>query len=181
MDIDKLERFRYVLSLTGMSEQLIQSKTRKHEVVEIRHMLMYFCVTELNMGLKETGLYVGNKDHSTVIHGRDKFRDLLSVPHKGNYEAQRYKIILKKYHEKYGQIPKYHYICADKILDKLTADLIELTVKENQTPIQVVVNNAKKSQLEKYINIVNDLKNEYDRKEDGRTSHIGKTSINVKS
>jgi hypothetical protein len=133
------------------------------------------------MGLRETGSFMGNKDHSTVIHGRDKFMQILSLPHKANYEAQRYKSILKKYREKYGQMPKNHYICADKILDNMTAELIELNAKQNQNPMQTVVNNAKKSQLEKYINLITDIKNEYDRQMDKGATYIGTTAINVQS
>jgi len=167
MNIDKLERFRYVLSLTDCTEDQITSPSRRREIVNVRQMLMYFCVNELRMGLRETGSFMGNKDHSTVIHGRDKFMQILSLPHKANYEAQRYISILNKYHEKYGQMPKNHYICADKILDKMTAELVELK--------------AKKSQLEKYINLITDIKNEYDRQMDKGATYIGKAAINVQS
>jgi len=181
MNIDKLERFRYVLSLTDCTEDQITSASRRREIVNVRQMLMYFCVNELRMGLRETGSFMGNKDHSTVIHGRDKFMQILSLPHKANYEAQRYKSILNKYHEKYGQMPKNHYICADKILDNMTAELVELKAKQNQTPIHTVVNNAKKAQLEKYIKLITDIKNEYDRQMDKGATYIGTAAINVQS
>ncbi len=181
MNIDKLERFRYVLSLTNITEDEIKSPSRKNDINKARQMLMYFCNVELRMGLKETAYMCGRNNHSTAHHAVSKFTGILSLPHKANYEAQRYISILKKYREKYGQMPKNHYICADKILDNMTAELIELNAKQNQNPMQTVVNNAKKSQLEKYINLITDIKNEYDRQMDKRTSNIGTTAINVQS
>jgi hypothetical protein len=181
MNIDKLERFRYVLSLTDCTEDEIKSQSRKSQINKTRQMLMYFCNNELRMGLKETAIICGRSDHSTAHHSVSKFTGILALPHKGNYEAQRYKLILNKYREKYGQMPKNHYICADKILDNMTAELIELNAKQNQNPMQTVVNNAKKSQLEKYINIVNELKNEHNRQMDKGAAYIGTTAINVQS
>jgi hypothetical protein len=178
MDIYKLERFRYVLNLTNVSEEKIKSTSRKRELVNIRQMLMYFCVTELDMGLKETGSFMGDKDHSTVIHGRDKFRDLLSIPNKGNIEAQRYKYILKKYKEKFGDVAKNRYICVDSLIELLRIQLTELEAKNNLTPIQEVVNNAKKTQLEKIINTV---KNEYTGKMDSRIAPTRKITNGIKS
>jgi hypothetical protein len=78
-------------------------------------------------------------------------------------------------------MPKNHYICADKIVDIMTAELIELNAKQNQNPMQTVVNNAKKAQLEKYINLITDIKNEYDRKMDKGATYIGTAAINVQS
>jgi LPS O-antigen subunit length determinant protein (WzzB/FepE family) len=78
-------------------------------------------------------------------------------------------------------MPKNHYICADKILDNMTAELIELNAKQNQNPMQTVVNNAKKAQLEKYINLITDIKNEYNRQMDKGAKYIGTTAINVQS
>lgn len=181
MNIDKLERFRYVLSLTDCTEDEIKSPSRTSQINKTRQMLMYFCNNELRMGLKETALICGRSDHSTAHHSISKFTGILALPNKGNYEAQRYKLILNKYHEKYGQMPKNHYICADKILDKMTAELNELKAKQNQTPIHTVINNAKKAQLEKYINLVTEIKNEHDRKMDKGATDIGTTAVNVQS
>jgi hypothetical protein len=181
MNIDKLEKFRYVLSLTDCTEDEIKSPSRTSKINNTRQMLMYFCNNELRMGLKETAIMCGRSDHSTAHHSISKFTGILALPHKGNYESQRYKLILNKYHEKYGQMPKNHYICADKVLDKMSAELNELKAKQNQTPIHTVINNAKKAQLEKYITLVTDIKNEYDRKMENGTSDVRKAATNVKS
>lgn len=181
MNIDKLEKFRYVLSLTDCTEDEIKSPSRVSQINKTRQMLMYFCNNELRMGLKETAIMCGRSDHSTAYHSISKFAGILALPIKGNYESQRYKLILNKYYEKYGQIPKNHYICADKILDKMNAELNELKVKQNQTPVHIVVNNAKKAQLEKYITLVTEIKNEHDRKMESGTSDIRAVATNVQS
>jgi hypothetical protein len=177
MNIDKLERVLYVIKLTGETQETIASESRKKELNSNRQLVMYFCANELKMPLKEIGRFMGGRDHSTIISGRDKFKGILSLPINCNFEAQRYKLIMKKYREKYEFENKNNYICAESISDELTADLSILMGKTYLTPIQNIVNEAKKSQLEKYINLVNRLKNELPIGEmDTRIEHTGSTA-----
>jgi hypothetical protein len=173
MDIDKLERFRYVLSLTNVGEEKIKSASRKRELVNVRQMLMYFCKIELQMTFKEAAITCGRTDHSTAHHTVNKFNGILSLPMKGNIEAQRYKYILKKYQEKYGAVQENKYICVESLTQLFRVQLTELEAKSNLTPIQEVVNNAKKAQLEKIINTIID---ESSRKMDSRTSCLRSTA-----
>lgn len=53
----------------------LQTKLRSREIVELRAM---FCHMAKNMkySLKTIGLHLGGRDHTTVIHGLNIFRDL---------------------------------------------------------------------------------------------------------
>jgi len=158
MDIEKLERYRYAVSLTNLTESQIKSASRKRGLNKVRQMLMYFCYYELEMSLKEIGNEMGYRHHSTIISGRDVFKGVIQSKRKGNVEAQQYKYILKKYQEKYSDVSDNKYICVQSLAQSLIIQLTELEGKENLNPIQFAINEAKKAQLEK---IINTIKSEY--------------------
>ena len=47
---------------------LINSKTRKREIVQARQLSMYFSKKHTKASLASIGLHCGNKDHATVLH-----------------------------------------------------------------------------------------------------------------
>ncbi len=47
---------------------LINSKTRKREIVQARQLAMYFSKKHTKSSLATIGLHCGNKDHATVLH-----------------------------------------------------------------------------------------------------------------
>jgi len=57
----------------------ILGKSRKSEIVLPRQILMYLLTDELNLSLKKTGDILGGRDHTTIIHGKEKISRLLSV------------------------------------------------------------------------------------------------------
>lgn len=68
----------------------LKGKRRNRDIVNVRHYISYFLVTEFEWTRQYTGLVLGGRDHSTVINSIDKiniFRD--------NYhdEKRRYKFI----------------------------------------------------------------------------------------
>ena len=50
----------------------IKSSKRNSEIVLPRQIAMYLCSTMTNVGVKNIGAEMGNRDHSTVIHGTKK-------------------------------------------------------------------------------------------------------------
>lgn len=50
----------------------IKSSKRNSEIVLPRQIAMYLCSTLTNVGVKNIGAEMGNRDHSTVIHGTKK-------------------------------------------------------------------------------------------------------------
>lgn len=63
----------------SVSEIDVQSKKRDRIFVIPRHVFCYLSYHKLKMPLKDAGKYIGGKDHSTVIHGRDAISDLLDT------------------------------------------------------------------------------------------------------
>ena len=60
----------------------IASKTRKREIVIPRQFVETWLVDNTTWSLKEVGAFVGNRDHSTVIHSTTSVRDSISVDRK---------------------------------------------------------------------------------------------------
>ncbi len=52
---------------------------RHSDVVAYRSCLMYILTENCEISLAEIGRLLGRKDHSTVIHARDKVADFLSI------------------------------------------------------------------------------------------------------
>ncbi|MDO4299014.1 MAG: chromosomal replication initiator protein DnaA [Lachnospiraceae bacterium] len=50
----------------------IKSTKRNSEIVFPRQIAMYLCNTMTNVGLKRIGAEMGNRDHSTILHGSKK-------------------------------------------------------------------------------------------------------------
>jgi chromosomal replication initiation ATPase DnaA len=69
------EILQIVAENCGVSVDDIISETRKKEVVDARH--IYFASVKLKyrVSLKSIGETVGNRDHTTVIHGIRKFKE----------------------------------------------------------------------------------------------------------
>lgn len=90
-----------VSQATGIPVELFTHKTRKREVVQARQMVMWLAcrkakthtwnkrfgdpvVTETNkpyteLTLKQIGKFLGGRDHTTVIHGREFFQDIFDT------------------------------------------------------------------------------------------------------
>lgn len=56
----------------GVGVQLLKGDRRMRNVAWPRQIAMYFLVNELRLPLEEVGRLIGGRDHSTVIHARDK-------------------------------------------------------------------------------------------------------------
>lgn len=55
--------------------------SRKKELVTARHLTAYLLLTEIKLPLKEVGEMLGGRDHTSIMHARDKVTaDLLTSP-----------------------------------------------------------------------------------------------------
>lgn len=64
---------------SGISVETLTGKRRDRKIVDIRH-LIFYCARfspAIKMQLVDIGRLMGNKDHSTVIHGIRKHRDIV--------------------------------------------------------------------------------------------------------
>jgi len=53
--------------------------SRKKELVSARHLTAYLLLTETNLPLKEVGYLLGGRDHTSIMHARDKIEKDLST------------------------------------------------------------------------------------------------------
>lgn len=59
--------------------EVVKTKKRTQRIVYVRHLLCYFLANFSTLPLKEIADKIGVGDHTTVIHGRDKIRNLKGV------------------------------------------------------------------------------------------------------
>lgn len=71
------------------SLEQIKSKKRGQELVIARQLTMYFLKKIMKKSLREIGALLGNRNHSTVLHGLDRIEQLLKDP---NFSARVYSI-----------------------------------------------------------------------------------------
>ncbi len=64
----------------------VKAKTRKREVVQARHLCMFYCKQLTKMSLSSIGAEFGGRDHSTVLHAIKTVNDLRET----NKEFQNY-------------------------------------------------------------------------------------------
>lgn len=71
-----------VLNYFKMDLQTLTKKCRKREIVYAREVCMWMLRKHTAMSLLEIGKLLGGKDHTTVIHARDRINDLIDAyPH----------------------------------------------------------------------------------------------------
>ena len=59
--------------------EVINSKTRKREIVQARQLAMYFSKKHTKNSLSTIGLHCGNKDHATVLHAVKTVNNLIDT------------------------------------------------------------------------------------------------------
>ena len=76
----------------GITESEIKSKKKSQDIAYPRHLCMYLCRSLTDVALSIIGKQLGNRDHSTVIHGYNKINDEIET----NEKIQKDVEILKK-------------------------------------------------------------------------------------
>ena len=75
---DDIKCIKEVLcSYFRISEKDLISDSRKSHLVYARSLAFYLMREDLGLQLKEIGLLFGDRDHSTILHGYDKIKELL--------------------------------------------------------------------------------------------------------
>lgn len=62
-----------------MNPDVLNTKSRKREIVQARQLAMYFAKNLTNSSLAVIGSQIGNRDHSTVLHACKTVADLLQT------------------------------------------------------------------------------------------------------
>ncbi|NLX81014.1 MAG: chromosomal replication initiator protein DnaA [Proteiniphilum sp.] len=63
----------------SVKKDLIQSSSRKREIVQARQVTMYFIKNHTELSLSQIGSHVGNRNHATVLHGYNNIKNLSEV------------------------------------------------------------------------------------------------------
>lgn len=89
-----------VSSYTGIKFETMCQINRKREIVLARYYTYYFAKEYTKMTLKGIGTIYGLYDHTTVIHGINKIKDLLDVDKKVQRDFNRLsELVRNKYIE----------------------------------------------------------------------------------
>lgn len=81
-----------VCSFFNISLKDLTGPKRQKELVLPRHLTMYLLSEELKLTVKKIGQVLGGRDHTTIMHGRDKIKRLVS----SDREMQRIMIEVKQ-------------------------------------------------------------------------------------
>lgn len=75
----------------GLTKKQLIEKNRKRELVNARHMIIHLLCKNTIYKLSYIAKLMGFADHSTIIHSRDKARDLIEVDtaYRNEYEELR--------------------------------------------------------------------------------------------
>jgi hypothetical protein len=72
----------YIISKHEVSLDGFKSKSRKKELVYVRHLIFFFQYYFTEATLKYIGNRCGDRDHSTVIHGKNSVSDHMEINEK---------------------------------------------------------------------------------------------------
>lgn len=81
-----------ICSYFDISLKDLTGQKRQKELVLPRHLAMYILTEELKLTVEKIGQILGGRDHTTVMHGRDKMKRMVS----NDREVQRILIELKQ-------------------------------------------------------------------------------------
>lgn len=77
ISIDYIQKV--VCDYFNLSLDVINSKTRKREIVQARQLAMFFAKKHTKASLATIGLHCGNKDHATVLHACRTVNNLIDT------------------------------------------------------------------------------------------------------
>ena len=77
LSIDRIQEI--VADEFNIPSDLLRSKTRKRDIAEPRQIAMYLSTEYSKLTLKAIGLQFGGRDHTTVIHAREKISEKMKV------------------------------------------------------------------------------------------------------
>lgn len=76
----------------NLNQKELLGAKRQKELVLPRHIAMFILSEDLNLTVEKIGLLLGKRDHTTVMHGRDKIKKLINQ----DREVQRILIEIKQ-------------------------------------------------------------------------------------
>jgi chromosomal replication initiator protein len=75
--LDPLILTKIIAKSYGYTLDDLRSKSRNKELAQARHVAMFMIKKYTNYSLRDIGAFLGNRDHSTIMHGIDRVEELL--------------------------------------------------------------------------------------------------------
>ena len=91
LKVDPKEVLTTICSYFNLTQKDLAGSKRQKELVLPRHIAMFILTEHLNMTVEKTGQILGGRDHTTIMHGRDKIKKLIN----SDREVQRMLIEIK--------------------------------------------------------------------------------------
>lgn len=85
-----------VCSYYGVSQEDVMSKTRKANIVLVRQLAMYLASKTTKMSTSKIGLYVGGRNHATVLHSIKQIQDRLLTDKAFQQQVEEIEQILRQ-------------------------------------------------------------------------------------
>lgn len=63
----------------AIAPEALLGPSRKQQIVVPRQIAMYLLCTETDLSLEQIGAFMGHRNHTTILHGRDKIRALMET------------------------------------------------------------------------------------------------------
>ncbi len=63
----------------GIAPEDLLGPSRKQQIAMPRQIAMYLLCAETDLSLEQIGLFMGNRNHTTILHGRNKVRALMET------------------------------------------------------------------------------------------------------
>jgi len=86
LTVDRIQQV--VCEHFNIEPELLQTKTRKREVVQARYLAMYFCKSYTKASLSFIGSQIGKKDHATVLYACKVVNDMMETDRKFRIEVE---------------------------------------------------------------------------------------------
>ncbi|NLJ00789.1 MAG: chromosomal replication initiator protein DnaA [Bacteroidales bacterium] len=78
----------------NVKKELIQSPSRKREIVQARQVTMYFIKKHTELSLSQIGVQVGNRNHATVLHACNTVKNYIDVDKNFRFDLEEIERIL---------------------------------------------------------------------------------------
>ncbi len=91
LKLDPKAVLEVVCSYFNLNQKDLTGAKRQKELVLPRHITMFILSEHLNMTVEKIGQILGKRDHTTVMHGRDKIKGLMNT----DIEVQRFMTEIK--------------------------------------------------------------------------------------
>jgi chromosomal replication initiator protein len=80
----------------GLQSEMLQTKSRKREIVQARQAAMYFSKNLTNSSLSAIGAIIGKRDHSTVLHACKTVKNMIETNAEFKRQMREIELLLRK-------------------------------------------------------------------------------------